>query len=205
MKSALIIVDPQLDFMPGGSLAVAEGDQIVPMINDIKKLFEVVVVTRDWHPIDHACFTTINGKKVLETTLVHGEQMIVWPPHCLQHREGAQFHPDLELKDVPVFTKGDNKYEHPFSAFSGRLNDTYIVDFLKEQEVTDVWVVGLAGDFCVKSTAIDAVKYFKTHFLLEGTRFICSDSDIPKHLKEMEDLGIDIVKKFFDRDEPIIL
>lgn len=173
-KRALFIVDPQVDFCPGGSLAVPFGDKIMPIINDLIKKFEIVIVSRDWHPVNHKSFTTENPRtNVLDVIKVNNKDMVIWPPHCVQNTSGAEFHPDLEIKDFPVFTKGDNVNEHPFSGFVAINQELGTVEkYFKDKEVDEVYVVGLAGDYCVKETALDCSVFFKTYFIVDATRFI---------------------------------
>jgi nicotinamidase/pyrazinamidase len=173
MKRALFIVDPQLDFMPGGSLAVPFGDRIIPIINNLIPKFDLVIASRDWHPADHKSFTTENpGKEVYDVVKIEGKDMVIWPPHCVQNTEGAKFHPNLYF-DGHVFTKGDKITEHPFSGFSGINEDGVSVEtYLKGNEIDEVYVVGLAGDYCVKETALDCSVFFKTYFIVDATRFI---------------------------------
>jgi len=203
-KRALFIVDPQLDFMPGGNLAVEFGDKIVPLINSLISKFDVVLVSGDWHPEDHKSFTTENSdKKVLDVVKVRGKKMIVCPPHCVQGTKGSEFHPDLELDNVPVFYKGKDKFDHPFSGFVGENPDLGSVEkYLKDKEVDEVYVVGLAGDYCVKETALDCSVFFKTYFIVDGTRFI---GDMNKILKGLVKEGIMVINSgdlgFFMKDE----
>ena len=176
MKRALFIVDPQKDFCPGGSLAVPFGDKIVPVINKLinSKKFDVIIVSRDWHPADHKSFTSENpGKNVLDIVQVNGKDMIVWPPHCVQNDPMSAFHPDLQLKNVMIFTKGTDPLEHPFSGF-GAVNENGLTvqQYLDNEGVGEVYVVGLAGDYCVKDTAIDCSVFYKTYFIVDATRFI---------------------------------
>ena len=173
MKRALFIVDPQIDFCPGGNLPVPFGDKIMEKINTIMWNFDVVIASRDWHPANHKSFTTENpGTKVLDVVKIDGKDMVIWPPHCVQNTEGAKFHPDLKFEG-PIFTKGDNPYEHPFSGFAGVNDDDVTVEsYLKEKEIDEVYVVGLAGDYCVKETALDCSVFFKTYFIVDLTRFI---------------------------------
>jgi nicotinamidase/pyrazinamidase len=174
MKRALFIVDVQNDFCPGGSLAVPFGDKIVPLINKIKDKFDVVIASIDWHPVNHKSFTTQNpGKNVLDTVNVNNKNMIIWHPHCVQGSDGAKFHPDLQVGGILVFMKGSNPNEHPFSGFVGINEDGVSVEkYLKDNEVEEVYVVGLAGDYCVKETALDCSVFFKTFFIVDLTRFI---------------------------------
>lgn len=175
MKKALFLVDIQNDFCPGGSLAVPYGDKIVPIVNSLIEKFDIVVTSRDWHPADHKSFTTENsGSNVFDVVKVNGKDMVVWPPHCVQNTDGAKFHPDLNVDKFPVFTKGDNPMEHPFSGFVGYNAELGInvKEYFEKLEVKEVYVVGLAGDYCVKDTAIDCSAFFKTYLILDATRFI---------------------------------
>ena len=176
MKRSLFLVDIQLDFCPGGSLAVPFGDKIVPIVNKLidSKKFDIIIVSRDWHPADHKSFTSENpGKNVLDVVQVNGKDMIVWPPHCVQNTDGAKFHPDLKLDNVMVFTKGTNPVEHPFSGF-GAVNDDGLTvqQYFDKEGVGEVYVVGLAGDFCAKDSALDSSVFYKTFFIVDATRFI---------------------------------
>ncbi len=192
MKRALFIVDPQLDFMPGGSLAVPFGDKIVPIINKFSDRFNMVIVSRDWHPEDHKSFTSNNpGTNVLDVVKVDGKDMIIWPPHCVQFTDGAKFHPDLQLYGAPIFTKGENKSEHPFSGFVGVNDDGVSVEkYLKDAGVDEVYVVGLAGDYCVKDTALDCSVFFKTYFVVDANRFI---GDMTPTVEDLAKNGVMII------------
>lgn len=196
MKRALFIVDPQIDFMPGGSLAVPFGDKIVPLVNDMIAnkygKFDYVIVSRDWHPADHKSFTTENpGTKVLDVVKVNGKDMVIWPPHCVQNTDGAKFHPDLNLENLPIFTKGDNAFEHPFSGWGGYNEELGTVEeFFKREGVDEVYVVGLAGDYCVKQTAQDCSVFFKTYFVVDATRFI---GEMNPTLEEIAKDGVMII------------
>ena len=175
MKRALFIVDPQLDFCPGGSLAVPFGDQIFSVINSIIDKFDVVIASRDWHPLDHKCFDINNpGTKIFDVINVDGKDMTIWPVHCVQNDPMAEFHSSLKDKNITVFTKGDNPMEHPFSGFVGYNAELGInvKEYLKNLDIDEVYVVGLAGDYCVKETALDCSVFFKTYFIVDATRFI---------------------------------
>lgn len=196
MKRALFIVDPQIDFMPGGSLAVPFGDKIVPLVNQMIDgkfgKFDFIIVSRDWHPVDHKSFTSENpGTKVLDIVKVNGKDMVIWPPHCVQNTDGAKFHPDLHLIDVPVFTKGNDKFEHPFSGWGGYNEKLGTVEeYFKKEGVDEVYVVGLAGDYCVKQTAQDCSIFFKTYFVVDATRFI---GEVNPTLEEVAKDGVMII------------
>ena len=213
MKRALFIVDMQLDFCPGGSLEVPFGDKIVPIINSLIQKFDLVIASRDWHPADHKSFTTENpGTKTLDKVKVNGKDMIIWPPHCVQNSSLAKFHPDLKMEGIPIFTKGDNKYEHPFSGFSGVNIDLGSVEsFLKQQNVDEIYVVGLAGDYCVKETALDCSVFFKTYFIVDATRFI---GEMTPTVEDLIKNGVDVINsndlgffikedKFYSKKEKI--
>lgn len=172
-KRALFIIDVQNDFCPGGSLAVPFGDKIVPIINSLISRFEIVIISRDWHPVDHKSFTTNNdGTKIFDKIKVNGKPMTIWPPHCIQDTDGAKFHPDLKIEGFPIFTKGDNVNEHPSSGFSGTMDGITVEKYLKDKDVSEVFVVGLAGDYSVKETALDCSVFFKTYFIVDATKFI---------------------------------
>ena len=182
-KSALFLVGLQLDFMPGGSLPVPFGDRIVQIINGLIDKFDIVIASRDWHPADHMSFTTNNpGTKVLDEIKIDGKNMIIWPPHCVQNTDGAKFHKDLKMSNVLVFTKGDYKKEHSFSGFYGKRKGISVEEYLKYKGVEEVYVVGLAGDYCVKETSLDCSVFFKTYFIIDAIRFIGSPN---KTLEEL--------------------
>lgn len=174
MKRALFIVDIQNDFCPGGSLAVPFGDKIISDINKIKSKFDIVIASGDAHPSDHKSFITEHpGTNVLDVVKVNGKDMILWPSHCVPGTKGFEFHPDLNLENVSIFYKGDNPNEHPFSGFVA-INPELgsVEDYLKSQEIDEVYVVGLAGDYCAKETALDCSVFFKTYFIVDLTKFI---------------------------------
>ncbi len=142
-KDALIIVDVQKDFLPGGSLPVPSGDEVIPVLNDYISLFKTakakVFATRDWHPANHVSFKEFGG---------------IWPPHCIQGTEGANFHPDLKLpENVTVISKAMDPKQIRNSGFDG----TTLADELKRGEVTRIFVGGLATDYCVKDTVLDGL------------------------------------------------
>lgn len=193
MKRALFLVDVQNDFCPGGSLPVPFGDKIVPIINKIMDKFDLVIASRDWHPSDHKCFTTENpGKDILDVVKVNGKDMIVWPPHCIQNNIGSEFHPDLHINKISsIFTKGDNPNEHPFSGFFGKNeNDKTVEQYFIENNIEEVYVAGLAGDYCVKETALDCSIFFSTYFIVDATRFI---GDMNKTINEISVNDIKVI------------
>lgn len=141
---ALVIVDVQNDFCPGGSLAVKDGDQVVPVLNRLQEKFETIVLTRDWHPPDHVSF--VEEPKFVDMS---------WPPHCVRETPGAAFHPDLKIPaDAIVVSKAVDKGKEAYSGFQG----TDLASVLKSKGVSRVFVGGLATDYCVKATVLDAIK-----------------------------------------------
>lgn len=187
-KKALIVVDVQNDFCPGGALGVPEGDQVIPPINQLVDEYikngDIVVYTKDYHPSNHVSFK-INSPEG------------IWPPHCVQNTEGVNFHPDLAVKGE-VFVKGFLPERDSYSGFGGynepNINGASLEAYLKEQGVEEVTVVGLALDYCVKSTAIDAHRLgFKSTVVLEGTRPVnVNPEDGDKAVEEMQAAGVEV-------------
>ncbi len=185
---ALIIADIQYDFLPGGALGVPDGDTIIPVVNELQKKFELVVATQDWHPVGHRSFASAHpGRKVMETTMMGGIEQILWPDHCVQGTKGAAFAAEMSLNDVEViFRKGMNKQIDSYSAFydNEHKKSTGLSDFLKGKGVKEVYVSGLAGDFCVAYTALDALKEgFDTYLVEDATKPI--DPDGFKKMKSL--------------------
>ncbi len=159
--TALIIVDVQNDFCPGGALAVAGGDLIVPLINSFLPRFDVVVATQDFHPRDHASFAANHpGTQVGQVVELNGLAQVLWPVHCVQNTPGAALRADLDTSGLDgVFQKGTDPLVDSYSGFfdNGRRHATGLGDYLKGRGVTSVFVCGLATDYCVKWTALDAL------------------------------------------------
>ena len=192
--AALIIVDIQKDFFPGGSLAVAGADEIVPLINKLRDTLDVfaVFLTKDWHPADHCSFAdnhyTELGICMLEKiVLPTGEEQILWPRHCVKGSSGADFHTDLNVKiNDKIVIKGLRADTDCYSAFGSaprphgsRLEVTTLDGLLYSCGIKEVFIVGLAFDHCVKATAIDAVKLgYKTTVIREATRAMSADTAI---------------------------
>lgn len=178
-RSALIVVDVQLDFCPGGALAVAEGDAVVAPINRIAPRFGTVVLTQDWHPAEHRSFASNHDAKApFETAEMHYGTQVLWPDHCVQGTAGAAFHPDLAL-DVAdlVIRKGANREVDSYSAFfeNDRVTPTGLRGYLADRGVEDVWFAGLATDFCVAYSALDAAKLgFRATLVEDASREIDS-------------------------------
>ena len=174
---ALIVIDVQNDFCPGGALAVAGGDEIVPLVNRLIGTFEHVVLTQDWHPAGHSSFASSHpGRNPFETMEMPYGPQTLWPDHCVQGTKGAEFHPDLEwTKAELVIRKGFRAEVDSYSAFfeNDHTTPTGLAGYLRERGITDLTLVGLATDFCVSYSALDAVRAgFSATVLLEASRAI---------------------------------
>lgn len=194
-KSVLIVVDVQNCFVPGGSLAVKDGDQIVPLINRIAKTFRNVVLTQDWHTPDHVSFASQHGgRKPFEAiSLPYGEQ-ILWPDHCVQGTEGAQLVKGLDIPHAQlIIRKGFHKDVDSYSAFTeadGKTS-TGLGGYLKQRGIQRVFVAGLATDFCVAWTAMDARKQeFETFVIEDACRGIDTQGSLAKSWEAMKAAGV---------------
>ena len=172
---ALVLVDLQYDFMPGGALAVARGDEVVAVAQRLIPQFELVVATQDWHPRDHKSFAANNpGASVGELRELNGLPQVMWPAHCVQGTRGAELHDDLD-GITQVFQKGTNHEIDSYSGFfdNGHKKATGLEGWLREQGVADLTVLGLATDYCVKYTALDALHLgFTVTLVSEGCRAV---------------------------------
>ncbi|MEO2127410.1 MAG: bifunctional nicotinamidase/pyrazinamidase [Christiangramia sp.] len=173
----LLLIDVQNDFMPGGALAVQEGDEIIPVINKIQEKFELVVATQDWHPEGHASFASSHpDHSVFETIRLEGLDQVLWPDHCIQDSDGANFHPDLvESRIEAVFRKGTNPKIDSYSGFydNAHLKSTGLSGYLKDKKMTEIYVAGLAADYCVYFSIKDALaEGFEVCLLEDATRAI---------------------------------
>ncbi|WP_143961475.1 bifunctional nicotinamidase/pyrazinamidase [Litoribacter populi] len=196
---ALVIVDVQYDFLPGGALAVKDGDKIIPVINSLQPKFDLIVATQDWHPADHGSFASNHpGKNVGDITQLGGVDQILWPVHCVQESRGAEFHADLGTSNwTKVFRKGTDKEVDSYSGFydNNRQQDTGLADFLKNKGVYEVVIVGLAADYCVKFTVLDAIQEgFETTLVKDATMAVnIQEGDFDKALQEMHQAGAQII------------
>ena len=197
--NALILVDIQNDFLPGGALAVAEGDAIVPVINRLQPHFDRIVATQDWHPAEHGSFAANHpGRSPGEAIELHGLPQILWPVHCVQGTAGADFAPGLDRKRWDrVFVKGTDPRTDSYSGFfyNGHRQATGLGDYLRELGVTDVYVAGLATDYCVKFTVLDALALgFKTHLIEDACRGVnLQPGDVQRAIEAMKAAGAGIV------------
>jgi nicotinamidase/pyrazinamidase len=197
-RDVLIVTDPQRDFCPGGALAVPEGDAIMPLVNRLARHFAHVVVTQDWHPPGHMSFASAHpGRKPFETIEVDYGPQTLWPDHCVQGTAGAAFHPALDIPHAElVIRKGYHRLIDSYSAF--RENDgktpTGLTGYLRERGLERVTLCGLATDFCVYFSAIDAREAgFETRLVLEASRAIDIDGSLARALDAMRQAGISLV------------
>lgn len=172
---ALILVDIQNDFVPGGALAVPAGNEIIPLVNALQNSFDLVIATQDWHPQNHKSFASAHDdKRPLEKIVLHGLDQVLWPDHCIQGTVGAQFHNALNTNKVEaIFRKGMDPEIDSYSGFydNGYKKNTGLAGYLRERKVQKVFVCGLAGDYCVFYTAKDALKEnFETYIIDDATR-----------------------------------
>ena len=196
---ALIMVDVQYDFMPGGALPAREGDEVVPVLNRVQPLFDVVVATQDWHPRNHGSFASNHpGRKPGDVIDLHGLEQILWPDHCVQGSRGAELHGNLDRARIEkVVHKGTDPAIDSYSTFfdNGRRRSTGLEDFLRERGVTDVFLGGLATDYCVLWSARDAVDLgFRTHVIRDACRGVdLHAGDSERAFDEMRRMGIAVV------------
>jgi len=196
---ALIIVDVQNDFCPGGALPVPAGDQVVPVINNLQRQFELVVATVDWHPADHCSFAANHpGYKVGDVIEIDGLQQILWPVHCVQNTPGAQLHPALDTSRIAsLFRKGADPRVDSYSAFfdNGRRKATGLADYLRQHGATELYICGLATDYCVKFTALDAVELgFRTNVLADACRGVeLRPGDVAAAIDQMRNSSVNVI------------
>jgi nicotinamidase/pyrazinamidase len=194
-KDALIVVDVQNDFCPGGRLAVQKGDEAVPLINELSRRFENVVLTQDWHPPGHQSFATSHpGSRPFDSIkLAYGEQ-VLWPDHCLQGSDGAALHKDLAVPHAQlVVRKGWRKEVDSYSAFleADRRSRTGLEGYLDERGITRVFVCGLATDFCVAWTALDALRFkFESAVVEDACRAIDMQGSLAAAWDKMNKAGV---------------
>ena len=181
---ALIVADIQNDFLPGGTLAVPEGDKIIPVVNELQNYFALVVATQDWHPLNHTSFASNHeNKKPFDVIDLHGLKQTLWPNHCVQGTKGANFASQLNLnKAEAIFRKGTDPEIDSYSGFydNEHLKSTGLSAYLKGKNVDEVYVSGLCGDICVFYTAMDSLhEGFKTYIVADATHPLI-ESDFKK-------------------------
>ena len=200
MKQALILVDLQNDFFPGGALAVPQGDAILPVL---KKIFETmpfdkVIATKDWHPKDHGSFASNHGKKTGEVVLLEGIRQILWPIHCVENTQGAEFAPGFDTQRIhKTFYKGTDPFIDSYSAFfdNGHKKSTGLGEYLAEEGIRKITIMGLATDYCVRYSVIDALSLgLDVTVIANGCRAVdLRPGDGKRALSEMKEAGAKIL------------
>jgi nicotinamidase/pyrazinamidase len=198
MTRALVLVDLQNDFMPGGSLAVPDGDEVIPVANALMERFDLVVATQDWHPAGHESFASSHpGRAPGETIDLHGLAQVLWPDHCVQQSAGARFVAALRTDRIShVVRKGTDPRIDSYSGFfdNGHRAATGLDALLRERGVEEVWIAGVATDYCVKFTALDARALgYQTMLVLDGCRGVrLHAGDVDRAIAEMAAAGVSI-------------
>lgn len=197
--SALIIVDIQNDFMPGGALAVKEGEMILPAINQLMiGPFDTIVATKDWHPLQHMSFASTYGKKVGEVIEVQGILQILWPDHCVQETWGAQFAPGWPSDKVDeVILKGTFKEVDSYSTFfdNARGHPTGLEDYLRQRNIKTLYLAGLTLEYCILYSALDARKLgFEVFVVKEGCKGVeLQQGNIAKAYEDLQKAGVQVI------------
>jgi nicotinamidase/pyrazinamidase len=200
MKKALIIVDLQNDFMPSGALPVPHADEVIPLANALQAHFEYSVATQDWHPKNHGSFAANHpGRSPGDHIALAGLPQILWPTHCVQATPGAEFVKMFKINRLTkIFQKGCDPDIDSYSGFfdNGHSKSTGLGDYLTAKQISDVYVMGLALDYCVKYTVLDACQLgFKTFLIEDGCRGVNLNSkDIPIAIKEMQAAGAKLIQ-----------
>ena len=195
---ALVVIDPQNDFCPGGALAVAEGDSIMQPINEMMGAFDLVILTQDWHPQGHSSFASSHSGAApfSLTDMPYGPQ-VLWPDHCIQGSDGAAFHPALDtVRADAVIRKGSNPVVDSYSAFfeNDKATATGLAGLLRDRGCEDLTMVGLATDYCVAWSALDGVANgFRVEVRLPACRAINLDGSLDKSLADMRAAGVTLM------------
>ncbi|MBB4123497.1 bifunctional nicotinamidase/pyrazinamidase [Martelella radicis] len=198
---ALLLVDIQNGFCPGGNLAVADGDAVVPIANRLiaEGDYDVIAASQDWHPEGHGSFASVHpGKDPFDMGELDGKPQVMWPDHCVQETQDAEFHPDLDIAAVDyIQRKGQDPQIDSYSAFRDNEHHavTGLADYLKQKGVTTLDIAGLALDFCVRFTALDAREMLPgvtVRVILEGCRGISEDG-VEEALAEMSEAGVELI------------
>ena|SRR5436190_19471876 len=203
VKSALMMVDLQKDFCPGGSLAAPEGDLIIPIANALASRFELVVASLDWHPSNHASFASNHpNHKVGDVIMINNIPQVLWPNHCVQDSPGSGLHPDLLLQAIDHYVyKGVDAHIDSYSVFfdNHHLRSTGLNEYLRAKEITTIYLLGLVTDYCVKYSALDARNLgFEVFVIVDACRGVeVNPGDVAKAYQEMQAAG---VKLIYSRD-----
>lgn len=199
MAQALLVVDLQNDFFPGGALAVKEADEVIPLINEIiHEPFDVVVASKDWHPADHGSFASTHGKKPGEHIQLAGLDQILWPDHCIQGTWGAEFVHGWDTTALDkIIYKGTDSCIDSYSVFfdNGHRRTTGLEEYFKEKGIKDVFIAGVATDYCVKYSVLDALQLnFRPYIILEACRGVnLNPQDSKEALQAMQRAGATII------------
>lgn len=197
---ALILVDLQNDFCSGGNLAVPGGDEVIPIANQLQRYFDCIIATKDWHPKDHMSFASNHpGKKIGDLVNIGDMEQILWPDHCVQDSKGSEFHPELDTRQIDkIIYKGTDKNIDSYSTFfdNAHLRETGLKGYLKEKKINEIYIMGLATDYCVKYSCRDAVKLgFDTYIIEDACRGVeLKEGDIRSAFQEMKEEGVKIVQ-----------
>lgn len=195
-ENALIVVDVQNDFCPGGALAVAGGDEIVPGINALMEDFDTVILTQDWHPVRHGSFASTHEADPFTTVEMPYGPQVLWPDHCVQGSDGAAFHEDLRTEGDLILRKGCNPAIDSYSAFfeNDRATPTGLEGYLRTRAIRNLTIAGLATDFCVNYSAVDAAKLgFNVTVRTDLCRAIDMDGSLATALAGMKAAGVTLV------------
>ena len=197
MKRALIVVDVQNDFCPGGALAVSHGDEIVPIINGLmaREYFDLIVATQDWHPANHLSFASQHGKTPGEMIELNGVPQVLWPEHCVENTGGAELVEALKTSRIArIFQKGQKREVDSYSGFfdNDHQTETGLGDYLKSENINMVFVCGLATDYCVKYSALDAKALgFETTLIEDASSGVnLGSDDVEKAIGELKAAGV---------------
>lgn len=198
MRNALIVIDVQNDFCPGGALAVPDGDAIIAGINARMGEFDCVVLTQDWHPAGHSSFASSHpGKEPYEVIEMPYGPQVLWPDHCMQGTQGAAFHPALSTDPADMIVrKGNNPDVDSYSAFfeNDHTTPTGLGGYLKSRDISDITIVGLALDFCVNYSAVDGANLgFKVKVIQDLCRAIDLNGSLDAALQGMSDAGVQLI------------
>ncbi|MGD9646338.1 MAG: bifunctional nicotinamidase/pyrazinamidase [Pirellulales bacterium] len=197
----LILVDLQNDFMPGGALAVADGDRVVEVANRLMPRFDLVIASQDWHPADHLSFASQHpGRRIGDEIELDGLAQVLWPDHAVAGTPGAELHKGLHLGEIDrTVRKGTDRHIDSYSALwdNGHRRATGLGQLLADAGVTDVYVMGLATDYCVKFTALDCLaEGFNTHVIVDGCRGVDQrPGDVERALDELVQAGVHLVSE----------
>jgi len=197
---ALLLIDIQNDFLPGGTLAVRNGDEVIPVANRLQTAFELIVATQDWHPANHSSFASNHpGTKPGDVIEIDGIPQVLWPDHCIQGTHGAAFAETLITDRIDtVIRKGIDPSIDSYSGFfdNGHRRATGLEEYLHEKKVTNLYILGLATDYCVRYTALDARSLgFTTFVIIDGCRGVnLTSGDVERAVEEMKKAGALIIE-----------